>query len=168
MLLFTASANSIFAQHMGNGGSPHDTVTGQFATVAYGRPYMKGRVLFGTQEEHDNKKALEVYGKVWRTGADAATQITFKKNCTFGGKPIKAGTYTLFTIPGTKEWTIILNSKLGQWGAFAYEKTKSNDVLTITVPELHTNAPVEQFTITLPATGMKLEWGNVSVFVPIK
>ena len=87
--------------------SPHDTVSVDNITVTYGRPYKKERKIFG---------GLEPYGKVWRTGADQATQITFEKDGTFGGKPVKAGTYTLFTIPNPDEWTIILNSQLGQWG----------------------------------------------------
>ncbi len=170
LLVLFASASSLFAQHqhIGNGGSPHDTVTGKNITVAYGRPLQKGRVLFGTQADHDNKKALEVYGLVWRTGADEATEITFKKDCTFGDKQVKAGTYTLFTIPGTEEWTIILNSQLGQWGAYSYEKNKSKDVLKTTVKANHSNKPVEQLTISLPDNGMKIEWGNVVVFVPVK
>src|SRR5689334_20084655 len=78
--------------------SPHETVEGKDISVTYGRPYKKGRDIFG---------GLEPYGKVWRTGADAATEVTFKKDGTFGGKPVKAGTYTLFTIPNEKEWTVI-------------------------------------------------------------
>ena len=167
-LLILVTSSPVFAQHIGNGGSPHDTVIGKNLTVAYGRPYKKGRVLFGTQEEHDNKKALEIFGKVWRTGADEATQITVKRDCLFGGKPLKAGTYTLFTIPGPKEWTIIINSKLGQWGAFKYDQNKDKDVLKTTVPAGRTKSSVEQFTITLPDGGMKLEWDMVSVFVPVK
>ena len=78
-------------------------------TVRYGRPYKKGREIFGK---------LERYGMVWRCGADSVTTITFSKNAFLGGKPVKAGTYTLFAIPNKKDWTIILNSVLGQWGAY--------------------------------------------------
>src|SRR5436189_1888840 len=99
--------------------SPHETADSKNISVTYGRPYKKGRDIFG---------GLEKYGKVWRTGADSATHITFKKDGTFGGKAVKAGTYTLFTIPNEKEWTIILNGELKQWGAFAYEQNKSKDI----------------------------------------
>src|SRR5829696_3874612 len=95
--------------------SPHETVEGKDVKVTYGRPYKKGRVIFG---------GLEKYGKVWRTGADEATEITFANDVNFGGKRVKAGTYTLFTIPDRNQWTVILNSQLGQWGAYDYEKYK--------------------------------------------
>ena len=97
--------------------SPHDTVTNGKITVTYGRPYKNNRDVFGS---------LEPYGKVWRLGADEATTITFNNDVKFGGKPVKAGTYTLFAIPNEKEWTLILNSQLKQWGAFSYEKNKDN------------------------------------------
>ena len=93
--------------------SPHDTVTNGKVTVTYGRPYKNNREIFG---------GLEQYGKVWRVGADEATTITFNSDVKFGGKGIKAGTYTLFAIPNENAWTIILNSQLGQWGAYGYEK----------------------------------------------
>src|SRR5258707_15507366 len=99
--------------------SPHDTVKTKDITVTYGRPYKKGREIFGK---------LEPFGKVYRCGADEATQITFDKDVTFGDKPVKAGTYALFVIPEEKQWTIILNSKLGQWGAYDYDKNKDKDV----------------------------------------
>src|SRR5580692_41757 len=66
--------------------SPHDTLRTKDVTVTYGRPYKKGREIFGK---------LEPFGKVYRCGADEATTITFAKDGTFGGKPVKAGTYTL-------------------------------------------------------------------------
>ncbi len=100
--------------------SPHESVNGQDISVRYGRPYKKGRIIFGS---------LVPYGKVYRCGADSATTITFDKDANFGGKPVKAGTYTFFVIPNEQSWTIILNSQLGQWGAFDYDKYKDKDVL---------------------------------------
>jgi hypothetical protein len=158
-LALLIAATSVIARNPEDRKSPHETVKGKNISVTYGRPYKKGRDIFG---------GLEPYGKVWRTGADEATQVTFDKDCTFGGKPVKAGTYTLFTIPEKDEWTIILNSKLGQWGAFSYDKVKDQDVLKTTVRANHTNNVVEQFTISLPNDGMKLEWDKTMVFVPIK
>jgi len=140
--------------------SPHDTVTVKNIKVTYGRPYKKNRVIFG---------GLEKYGNVWRTGADQATEITFTKDATFGGKPVKAGTYTLFTIPQEKEWTIILNSKLGQWGAYKYEENKASDVLQVKVPVKHLENVVEQHTIRFtPKNEMIIEWDQTQVAVPIK
>src|SRR5260221_13889763 len=100
--------------------SPHDTVKTKDITVTYGRPYKKGREIFGK---------LEPYGKVYRCGADEATTISFAKDGTFAGKPVKAGTYSFFVIPNETKWTVILNSKLGQWGAYDYSKNKDKDVL---------------------------------------
>ncbi|WP_315816624.1 DUF2911 domain-containing protein [Paraflavitalea speifideaquila] len=83
--------------------SPHETSVGKNVEVRYGRPYKKGREIFG---------GLEKFGKVWRTGADSATTITFAKDGTFGGKPVKAGTYTLFTIPNEKSGLL---SSIANW-----------------------------------------------------
>lgn len=139
--------------------SPHDTVSSKNTTVTYGRPYKKGRVVFGE---------LEKYGKVWRVGADEATTIRFSADVKFGGADVKAGTYTLFAIPGETEWTLILNSKLGQWGAYSYEKNKEADIASVKVPAQQTGSPVEQLTIRFGAAGeLIIEWDAVRVIVPI-
>lgn len=139
--------------------SPHETVTGKDVSVTYGRPYKKGRVIFGE---------LVKYGEVWRTGADEATVVTFNKDAQFAGHPVKAGSYTLFTIPKENEWTIILNSKLEQWGAYDYEKNKDKDVLQVNVPAKKTNNIVEQHTIRFtPENNMIIEWDQTQVEVPV-
>jgi Protein of unknown function (DUF2911) len=138
--------------------SPHETSTGTDISVRYGRPYKKGRVIFGV---------LEPFGKVYRCGADSATTVTFDKDVNFGGKPVKAGTYTLFVIPNEQSWTIILNSQLGQWGAFDYEKYKDKDVVHVDVPVKKLGAPIEQLTISLPPSAMIIEWDDVQVSVPV-
>jgi len=138
--------------------SPHETAEGNGIKVTYGRPYKKGRNIFG---------GLEKLGKVWRTGADEATEITFSKDVNFGGKYVKAGTYTLFTIPDTREWTIILNSQLGQWGAYDYDKYKSKDVLQVKVLAKTLAKPIEQLTIRFERTNMIIEWDRTQVAVPI-
>jgi hypothetical protein len=140
--------------------SPHETVNTDDISVTYGRPYKKGREIFGK---------LEAYGKVWRLGADEATTITFKKDGFFGGKPVKAGTYTMFAIPEEKEWTFILNSQLGQWGAYSYDKNKEKDVLQIKAPAKKLDKEVEQLTISFPkSTSMVVEWDKTQVTVPVK
>lgn len=138
--------------------SPHDTVTNGKITVTYGRPYKNNRDVFGS---------LEPYGKVWRLGADEATTITFNNDVKFGGKPVKAGTYTLFAIPNEKEWTLILNSQLKQWGAFSYEKNKDKDVEKVSVPVKKLSTPVEQLTIRFDANVMIIEWDKTQVSVPV-
>jgi hypothetical protein len=139
--------------------SPHDTVQTKNIKVIYGRPYKKGREIFGK---------LEPYGKVYRVGADEATTISFAKDCTFGGKAVKAGTYTLFAIPNPSQWTVILNSQLGQWGAFSYDKYKDKDVLHVDVPVKKISPAVEQLTIRFPASDMVVEWDDTQVSVPLR
>jgi hypothetical protein len=139
--------------------SPHDTVKTKDITITYGRPYKKGREIFGK---------MEPYGKVYRCGADEATQITFAKDVTFGGKSVKAGTYTFCAIPNATSWTVILNSKLGQWGAFDYDKYKDQDVVHVDVPVTTLSTPTEQLTMTAGGGKVSLAWDTVQVDVPVK
>ena len=159
------ATTSLMAQHAENKArkSAHETVSRNGIEVKYGRPQKKGRVIFGS-----GKDALVPYGQVWRTGTDEATEITVPKDCLFAGQQLKAGTYTLFTIPGEKEWTVILNKKTGQWGAYEYEKVKDQNVLTAKVPATSVGTPVEQFTIQVEDAGIRMEWDNVRVFIPVK
>jgi len=105
-------------------------------TLTYSRPNTKGRKIFG---------ALEPYDKVWRTGANSATVITFTDDVTIEGNKVPAGEYALFTIPNTKEWTIILNKNTKQWGAYEYKQ--ADDFLRFTVKPAKTAEPVETFTM---------------------
>lgn len=155
-ILLTASVSYAQPTHP---KSPHDTVKTKDITVTYGRPYKKGREVFGK---------LEPYGKVYRVGADEATTITFAKDGTFGGKPVKAGTYTLCAIPNEKQWTVILNSQLGQWGAFKYDQYKDKDVLHVDVPVTTLSTPVEQLTIKPGSKDVTIAWDVVQVSVPVK
>ncbi|MBC8154263.1 MAG: DUF2911 domain-containing protein [Bacteroidetes bacterium] len=151
------------AQDMRKPASPRITAESpnKMIKVAYGQPSRKGRVLFG-----DN--GLEKYGKVWRTGANESTEITFAKDVMFGGKMVKAGSYTLFTIPGATEWTVILNSELGQSGAFDYDKTKEKDIAQVKVPAKTGSTSVEKLTITPTNNDLTIAWGETSVMVPVK
>ncbi len=160
LLLFFASFFLLpaFAQKKQR-ASPHDTVTTKNIEVTYGRPYKKDRQIFG---------GLVKYGEVWRTGADEATQITFKKDASFGGKSVKAGTYTLYTIPNEDSWTIILNSQLKQWGAYDYDKIKDKDVLQVSVPVKKPDNVVEQLTIKVSKNDLVIEWDETQVSVPVK
>ncbi|HZE82800.1 MAG TPA: DUF2911 domain-containing protein [Puia sp.] len=138
--------------------SSHDTLRTKDITVTYGRPMKKGREIFGK---------LEPYGKVYRCGADEATTITFDKDGTFGGKPVKAGKYSLFVIPEATKWTVILNSEPKQWGAYDYEKNKAKDVLHVDVPVTNLSAPVEKLTIAAPGKNLEISWDVVKVDVPM-
>ncbi|MDH7462873.1 DUF2911 domain-containing protein [Chitinophagaceae bacterium 26-R-25] len=158
LLLASTFMLPVFAQQKQR-ASPHDTVSAKNIEITYGRPYKKNREIFGS---------LVKYGEVWRTGADEATQITFKKDATFGGKPVKAGTYTLFTIPAEGEWTVILNSQLKQWGAYDYTKNKDKDVLQVKVPSKKIDSAVEQLTIKVEGSDILITWDKTQVAIPVK
>ena len=126
--------------------------------VLYGRPQKKGRSIFGS---------LVPYNKVWRTGANEATEITFFQDVKLGDQEIKAGTYTLFTIPKKDTWTIIINSDTDVWGSYYYNKDK--DVARFDVPVKNADA-LEYFSIAFTkqtdGAHMILAWDNISVAVP--
>lgn len=163
-LLFSV-APVVKAQDNKAPASPKMTVESPDKTIkiVYGQPSKKGRVIFGPE----GSNSLEKYGKVWRTGANEATEVTFKNDVTFGGKSVKAGTYTLFTIPGEKEWSVILNGTLGQWGAYDYEKTKATDVAIVKVPVSMNKVPIEKLTITPANKSISIAWDNMMVSIPV-
>ncbi|ETN96808.1 Protein of unknown function [Zhouia amylolytica] len=128
--------------------------------VIYSRPLMKGRSVFGN---------LVPFEKVWRTGANEATEIRFYQDVMFGDKPVKAGTYTLYTIPGANDWTIILNNDTDVWGAYSYKE--ANDVARITVPVAQGNESLEAFSIAFKKEDdnkidMVLGWDTTRVAIP--
>ena len=129
--------------------------------VIYGRPQKKGRTMLG---------GTEPYGKVWRTGANETTEIKLYRDVTFGDKKVSAGTYSLYSIPGKDEWTLIFNSKLDTWGHYAYDESK--DVVRVSVPAGKAKSEVEAFAIGFDGkdgTGnMYLAWENTLVTVPLK
>ncbi|MDX2190975.1 MAG: DUF2911 domain-containing protein [Bacteroidota bacterium] len=147
---------SIFAQEPPK--SPKATAEGKGVKITYGQPSKRGRVIFGE---------LVPFGQVWRTGANEATQITFDKDATFAGKDVKAGTYTLFTIPNKDKWTIILNSKLGQWGAYDYDKNKASNVLTADVPVTTASEMTEKLTLSFDDKGLNIVWDMTKVIIPV-
>lgn len=106
--------------------------------IVYSRPGVKGRTIFG---------GLVPYDKVWRTGANEATRITFSTAVKFNGADVPAGTYGLFTIPGKDEWTVILNKTPSQWGAFHYDEKA--DLLRVKATPVTLADPVETFTIDI-------------------
>lgn len=134
-------------------------------SVSYSRPYKKGRVIFGDA----STGALQPYGQYWRLGANAATQITFNRDVSFGGQPVPAGTYRMYAIPGAQTWRIVLNSALGKSGS---ELPDNNlDVVTVEVPPGEAASPLEQFSIALKseASGavMELKWDRAVLFIKI-
>lgn len=130
-------------------------------SVKYSQPSKKGREIFG---------ALVPFKQVWRTGANEATEITFTRDVLWGDKPVKAGTYALFTIPDAGEWTVILNGTTGQWGAYNYKAEKN--VAEIKVKPETLSDVTEKLTISaLPVTGgadLQITWDKTRVTVPVR
>lgn len=129
--------------------------------IVYSRPSVKDRKIFGE---------LQSFGSVWRTGANAATKITFDTVVEFAGKPVQPGTYALFSIPGEKKWTVILNREADQWGAFNYDETK--DVVRVEVGAERLKRPVETFTIWFnelrdETAVLNLTWEGLNVEIPL-
>ncbi len=135
------------------------TPGGLVVKVEYSRPFKKGRPIFG---------GLVPYGKVWRTGANEATLISFSKDAIFGGKAIKAGQYSLFTIPAEGDWTVILNRQTGQWG-LTYDPAQ--DAARVPAAAERHQTPTEQLTIdALPAASgllLRIDWDQTAVTIPI-
>ena len=128
--------------------------------VIYGRPKLKKDGV--TRDLAD----LAPAGKVWRTGANEASEITFYKDATVGGKSVKAGSYSLFTIPGEDEWTVILNSNLNQWGAYSYDSAA--DVIRVSAKTSTASESLEVFSITFTDDGdMVMGWGTTRVSLDI-
>jgi hypothetical protein len=150
-----------------------------YLSIVYSRPSKRGRDnIFGGPDSG----ALVPYGKVWRTGANEATQVTVTRDVTVGGQRLPAGTYSLFTTPGATEWKLHFNSALGLWGTGrrnpetremqdAY--SAAADVVTLAVAPSALTEEVEQFTIALEPQGadaadLVLRWITTEVKVPVK
>jgi hypothetical protein len=130
------------------------------ARVFYSRPQKQGRKIFGELVE---------YGKVWRLGANEATEIEFYKDVKIGGKKVSKGRYTLYALVNEDVWTMIFNKDTDTWGAFKYDSKK--DLLRIDVPVQKTDEVVETMSMMFDksATGISLiiAWEQVKVTVPI-
>ena len=136
--------------------------TNTYMKIVYGQPYKNGRTIFGKLVPYDN---------VWRTGANEASELTTTQTIQFGGEKLEPGTYTLFSIPQEEgPWTIILNNKLGQWGAFDYQK--KFDQLRIKASATKKESATEAFTIKFTeisgdSTNIILQWDYTEVTIPV-
>ena len=129
----------------------------------YSRPNIKGRVVFKEKSE------LAPLGQVWRTGANSVTKIKFTDVVVMGGKNIDTGTYAIWTIPGKKEWTIILNKDYKNWGT---QYAQADDYFRFTVTAESMKESVETFTMQFAdikpeSCEIHLMWGTVAVRIPI-
>lgn len=127
--------------------------------LIYSRPQLNGRKIFGDLQE---------YGKVWRLGANEATEIEFFKDVKINGRKIRKGRYTLYAIPFQDKWTLIVNKETDIWGSFRYDQLK--DVVRMDVPVMK-NEITEALTIVFDksSTGadMNMYWDDVKVSLPI-
>jgi hypothetical protein len=144
--------------------SPPATARGVVGTdeivIQYCAPSMRGRVIMG---------GLVPWNKVWRTGANAATTLVTPADLRIGGLAIPRGTYTIYSIPREREWTLIINRQTGQWGT-QYDEAQDLGRVRMNVRALA--APVETFVISIEPTGpkrglLKLTWETTEASVPI-
>lgn len=172
--IFSISGNS-FAQEVPKEGpsfskldaSPMDLVIYKnsndqvVARIIYSRPQKRDREVFGK---------LVPYGEVWRTGANESTELTLYKDMKVGDETVKAGTYTIYTIPQENEWTVILNNDVHTWGA--YEYTDEKDQVRIKVPVKNSPTTIESFSMAFvpkeDGANLLMGWDDKYVEVPFK
>ncbi len=130
------------------------------ARIVYSRPQKNGRPIFGNLIE---------YGKLWRLGANEATEIEFFQPVKIRNYKLKKGRYTIYAIPDSSKWTIILNRETDIWGSFKYDKQK--DMLRVDVPVEKTSAPEEYLSMYFEkiTTGFALQvtWDDIKISLPI-
>ncbi len=139
------------------------TIDGATITIDYSSPGVKGRKIWGE---------LVPYDKVWRTGANEATIFQTDKDIKVEGKTLKAGKYSLYTIPGKDDWVFIFNSQTGQWGikdeAGTTTEDPAKDVLRVTVKSEKSETFNEKMKFVVGEKGFALEWENLKVPVSVK
>ena len=133
-------------------------ISDKIVKIIYSRPQLKGRDLV----------KLAPPEKIWRTGANEAAEITFYKNVIFGGKALKAGTYSLFTIPSASgDWTVIINSARNVWGSYYYRQEQ--DVIRVSGKTSKSDENIEAFSMMFDKDmTLKMGWGMTVISVPIE
>ena len=133
-------------------------ISEKIVKVIYSRPQLNGRDLV----------ELAPPEKVWRTGANEAAEITFYKDVIFGGKALKAGTYSLFTIPSLEgDWTVIINRARNIWGSYYYKQDQ--DVIRVSGKTSKVEENIEAFSMMFEKDmTLKMGWGNTVISVSIK
>ena len=130
------------------------------ARVIYSRPKKEGRAVFGNLVE---------YGKLWRLGANEATEIEFFRPVIIGQKKVAKGRYTLYAVVNEKSWTFIINKDTDIWGSFNYKQ--ANDIVRVDVPVLRLDQPLESMAMMFEKSGsginLVIAWENTRVALPI-
>jgi hypothetical protein len=147
--------------------SPHSLLTQEVGfneiTIDYSRPSVRDRVIFGD---------LVPYSKIWRTGANASTKIKFKDDVTLEGHEVPAGEYTLYTIPGKDEWTIIIHTVTTYWGV-GKDYKETDDLVRFKVKPITLNHKIETMAIevsdiTANACNLEIKWDHTLVKINLK
>jgi hypothetical protein len=159
--LFLLAATLLFSQEQKKKqrpSPPADTavsLSGKNVSIKYSSPSMRGRRIFGE---------LVPFGKVWRAGANEATALHTDADIILGDLTVPAGDYTLFVLPETDSWTLIVNKQTGQWG-LTYNQEMDLGRTKMTLSKV---APVESYKMTLSPNALTLEWEETSASVPLK
>lgn len=150
-----------------------------YVKVTYGRPYVRGREIFG--DPSGGEEFLVPFGQLWRTGANEATEITLTGPLLVAGQRLEAGTYSIFTVPGPESWSIrfspqlgldgtgMLDPATGEFTADAYDEGR--DVLRVEAPARTTEEVTDPFTIEFEPSAegadMVLRWEHTEVRLPL-
>jgi hypothetical protein len=165
-MLLTFSFNANAQEFSGLDKSPMDAasfpssykVSDKLIKITYSRPQLKGRSI----------EELAPNGKVWRTGANEAAELTLYTDMMLGDTKVKAGTYTFYMIPGEGKWTAIISKDLNVWGSYFYNE--KNDIARLTVPVTKGEEYLEAFSMAFEeakdGVHLHLGWGNLRVAVP--
>ncbi|GLB53560.1 hypothetical protein NBRC110019_26010 [Neptunitalea chrysea] len=168
-VLIVLASNFCHAQKFnGLDMSPHDISyfridnnAAPLIKVLYGRPQLRGRSI---------GKEIVPFGKIWRTGANEATEIRFYSDVIINDTLLKAGTYSLLTIPEKREWTFIINKDVDVWGAYSYDENK--DVVRIKTPSENGKESLDALSIAFnkeedDTVNLVVGWGKTRAFLPI-
>jgi hypothetical protein len=171
LVVVVAAVIFVYTYNKTKSYSPESTASFEAGTlkidIFYNRPYKKGREIFG---------GLVPYGKTWRTGANEATAFETNKDLLIGGKLLKKGKYSLWTVPNEQQWQVVFNSNIPGWGIDVMNngeaaRDKQYDVVIVEVPVMKTEKEFEQFTISIDKSDDMLElilaWDKTLVAVPL-
>lgn len=165
MLVLAAAATYAQGQLKLPALSPNAKISQDFSTsnieISYSRPSMRGRKVFGD---------IVPYGKVWRTGANAATKIKLGEDMEIAGQKVKAGEYSLYTIPGRDKWEVVLNTASGSWTAEGFPR--ENDVARFNVKPSSIDGDCQTFTIlitdiTFTTCKIEIIWERTRIVLPV-
>ncbi len=131
--------------------------------IVYSRPGVKGRTVFAAE-------GLQSYGKLWRTGANAATTISFSTDVMVGGKKVAAGKYSVFSVPGAEKWKFMINSNAELRGTRNYDEAKNAVSLELTPTEYPSNVETMTFVfanVTDTSMDLMMFWEKTVLTIPI-